>query len=77
MDAETCDFGSDTPVNFDLHKSELANFCPNSIFSQKYSYFKVKGHPNTKVNHISKIATPVNFSKSASMATGWIFKQQN
>ena len=67
MDAETWDFGSDTPVNFGRRKSKLANFRQNSIFLQKSLDFKVKRHVKTKVNYIWKMHTPVNFAKSASM----------
>ena len=63
MDAETWDLGSDTPVNFGLHKSKLANFSQKSIFLQKYLYFKVKRHVNTKVNYFWKKAHSSKFSK--------------
>ena len=49
MDAETWDFGSDTPVNFELHKSKLAYFGPNSVFLLNYLFFKVKGCLGAKV----------------------------
>ena len=60
-DTETWDFGSDTPVNFWLHKSKFANFSQNGIFWQICLYFKVKRHLDTKVNYIWKMRTPVNF----------------